>query len=460
MQVPIVNGIYANLQPDYRTSYPVNLVPTPKVTGINQGYLRPGDGIVPFGTGPGVLRGAINWQGTVYAVMGSSLVSVAINGTVTTLGNVGTDTKPVTLDYGTDRLVIASAGKLFYYDGTLTEVTDPDLGTVLDAMWIDGYYMTTDGEFLVVADLSNPLEVNPLKYGTSEADPDPVKAILKLRNEAVALNRHTIEFFDNIGGDLFPFQRIEGAQIEKGCVGTHACCLYMDAVAFVGSGFNEQISVYIGANGSAQKLSTHEIDLILEGYSEDTLAATVLEARNEGSHQFLYVHLPDKTLVYDAGASQELQTPVWFVLDSGNGYRARYFCRAYDKWLCGDTASSAIGYLSRDVSTHWGNEVSWEFATQILYNEGRGAIVHELELAGLTGSVTGSPVITTSYSVDGVTWSMDRTISAGSQGQRGKRLVWMQCGAMQNWRVQRFRGTSDAHIAVARLEARVEPLAW
>ena len=225
---------------------------------------------------------------------------------------------------------------------------------------------------------------------------------------------------------------------------------------------NEQISIYVGANGSTQKLSTHEIDLILANYTEDTLADVVLETRNEGSHQFLYIHLPDQTLVYDAGASQELSAPVWFVLNSNGQYRAKFFVRAYDKWLAGDPTSNAIGYLDRSISTHYGTKVEWEFGTQIVYNEGRGAIVHELELVGLTGSVPlgVSPVIQTSYSLDGITWSQDRTINAGVQGQRAKRLVWLQQGAMQNWRVQRFQGTSDAHIAVARLEAKLEPLAW
>jgi hypothetical protein len=31
---------------------------------------------------------------------------------------------------------------------------------------------------------------------------------------------------------------------------------------------------------------------------------------------------------------------------------------------------------------------------------------------------------------------------------------------MINWRIQRFRGESDAHISFARLEAQVEPLAY
>ena len=94
VQIPIISGIYASSAPDLRTSYPVNLVPVPKESGISSGYLRPGDGLISFGTGPGIDRGAINWNGVCYRVMGSSLVSVAADGTATTLADVGDDGGP------------------------------------------------------------------------------------------------------------------------------------------------------------------------------------------------------------------------------------------------------------------------------------------------------------------------------------------------------------------------------
>jgi hypothetical protein len=31
---------------------------------------------------------------------------------------------------------------------------------------------------------------------------------------------------------------------------------------------------------------------------------------------------------------------------------------------------------------------------------------------------------------------------------------------MRNWRIQRFRGDSDAHVSYVRLEAQIEPLAY
>jgi hypothetical protein len=467
MQIPILNGIYADTTPELRTAYPVNMVPVPKQSGISNGFLRPGDGIVANGTGPGTDRGGINWNGICYRVMGTKLVSIASNGAVTVLGDVGGPVNTsVTFDYSFDRLAIASGGRLYYWNGALTQVTDPDLGVVLDVVWVDGYFMTTDGEFLIVTELTDPTQVNPLKYGSSEVDPDPVVALLKLRNEIYALNRNTIEVFDNVGGELFPFARIDGAQLQKGVVGTFACCVYIDRIAFLGSGRNEAPGIYVGAAATTQKLSTQEIDNLLLTYTEAQLATVKLEARNDKNHQHLYVHLPDRTVVYDASASEALGDQVWFTLTSTvvgfSQYRARNLVWAYDKWLVGDPQSNAIGYLVQDTGHHWGQQVRWEFGTLIAYNEGNGAIFNRLELVSLTGSVAigKNPQISTSYSVNGLAWSQDRSVAVGTTGNTAKRLAWFQQGHMRNWRIQRFRGDSDAHISFMRLEAQIEALAF
>jgi hypothetical protein len=466
MQIPILSGLYADTTPELRTAYPVNMVPVPKQSGISGGFLRPGDGIVANGTGPGADRGGINWNGVCYRVMGTKLVTVASNGAVTVLGDVGGPVNTlVTMDYSFDRLAIASGGRLYYWNGALTQVTDPDLGVVLDVVWVDGYFMTTDGNSLVVTELTDPTQVNPLKYGSSEIDPDPVVALIKLRNEIYALNRNTIEVFDNVGGDLFPFQRIDGAQIQKGVIGTFGCCVYLETVAFLGSGRNEQPGIYLGSNATAQKISTQEIDNLLLNYTEAQLAQVKLEARNDKNHQHLYVHLPDRTVVYDASASEALGDQVWFTLTTAvagfSQYRARNMVWAYDKWLVGDPQSNSIGYLVQDTGHHWGQQVRWEFGTTIVYNEGNGAIFNRLELVSLTGSVAlgKNPQISTSYSVDGKAWSQDRSITVGTTGSN-KRLAWFQQGHMRNWRIQRFRGDSDAHLSFARLEAQIEALAY
>lgn len=464
MQVKILNGIYTTQAGDIRVSYPRNLTPVPAQSGISTGYLRPADGIIEMGTGPGAGRGGIEWNGRCYRVMGTKLVRVENNGTITELGDVGAGGE-VTLDYSFDYLGVCSGGRWYFYDGTtFQQNVDPDLGTVIDFIWIDGFFMFTDGEFVGVTELTSPFSVNPLKYGSSEVDPDPVKAVLKLRNEAQVLNRYTVESFDNIGGSGFPFQRIDGAQLTRGTVGTHTCCIFLENIAFVGGGRNEAIAVWLGSNGSTIKISTREIDILLNSYTEGVLESSLVEARVGSGHQLLYIHLPDRTLVYDGAASQVLQEPVWYVLDSSilgfSRYRAKNLVRCYDRWLVEDPLSNRVGYFSDTISSHWGSTIGWDFGTPIVYNDSYGAIFHQLELVCLNGRAQfgSESTVWTSYSTDGMTYSQEKPVRLGKTGDRSKRVVWFRQGMMRNWRIQRFRGTSDGHLTIARLEAQLEPL--
>jgi hypothetical protein len=467
MQIPILSGVYTGANADYKTQHPVNMMPVVQNNGISEGYLRPVEGIVKIGEGVGPSRGAINWNGKHYRVLGSKLCRITERGAITILGDVGNNDLRVSMDYSFDRLAIASNKNLFYWDESfLTQVTDPDLGDVLDVVWIDGYFMTTDGEFLVVTDIDDPTSVTITKYGSSEIDPDPIVSILKHRNEIYALNRYTIEIFDNVSGGIFdfPFQRINGAQIQRGSIGTHTAVAYEGAIAFIGSGRNEAPGVYMAANAGSVKISTREVDEVLNSFSERQLSLSTMETLNDKGHAFLWIRLPDRTFVYDFTASKAMEEPVWFIMSSSvtglKAYRGIDVIWCYDAWQVGDSESGNIGVLDNTISSHYGDIITWEFSTKIIYNNSKGALFKYLELVALTGRTAGfsSPTISTSYSLDGRTWSQDRIISVGKSGNRLKRLVWWRQGHMKNNRIQRFRGDSDAYIAVARLEAEIEPL--
>lgn len=464
MQVPILHGIFTDNAADFRTSYPVNMVPVPKQTGISAGYLKPAEGAIQQDTSSGLPRGGISWNDVCYRVMGTKLVSVDAFGVETVLGDVGAGGQ-CSFAYSFDRLAITSGGDLWYWDGiTLDQVLDGDLGTALAVVWVDGYFMTTDGEFLVVTELTDPFSVNPLKYGSSEVDPDPIVNVLKLRNEIAAVNRYTIEFFQNVGGSLFPFSRINGAQLQKGAMGTHAACIFGEYIAFIGSGRNEAPGIHFGVLGSTTKLSTREIDTLLLQYTTAELESVVLESRLHAGHEHLWVRLPDRTMVYDLKASQTLGEPVWYFLSSSQSgfeaYRAVDLVWCYSRWLVADAQTGDYGYLDSGTARHFGEVCRWEFGTAIAYNEGRGALFNSVELVCLTGRVEAGedPYISTSYSTDGITWSQERSIRVGIIGDRTRRLAWFQQGHMVNWRIQRFTGDSRALISVARLEIGMEPL--
>lgn len=463
VQIPILSGIVTSENAEFRASYPINLDPILIESGISSGFLDRPLGAFQFAEGPGVDRGGIDWNGVCYRVMGTKLVKVSQDGAVTALGDVGSNGRPVSLDYSFDYLSIGSNGKLFYWDETngLREVTDPDLGTVVDHIYVLGYNMTTDGESLVVTDLDDPMAVDPIKYGSSETDPDPVMGLLFVRGvEVHALNRYTIDVFRNIGGNGFPFGLVVGATIPKGCVGTFAKTKFADTYAFVGSGRNEALGVYQAGAGQVVKISTTEIDRLLA--LEPNPEAIVCERIVEEDQQKLFVHLSDQTLVFYAVPAIKAKQPIWGIRRGGvamkKAYRPRFFTFSYGVYVCGDLESSAIGMLTADVATTFGETNGYRFDTTLLYNESRGAIVHAIELVGLPGRGPDGSVFF-SRTFDGEKWGEEYAIPTGPAGARTKRISYRPHWRMQNYMGIRIRGADNSMVGWARIEAQIEGLA-
>ena len=169
----------------------------------------------------------------------------------------------------------------------LTQVTDPDLGPVMDMIWIDGYFMTTDGTSVVVTELSDPTSINPLKYGSAEEDPDPVTGLIKLRNEAYVVGRHTIQVFRNIGGAGLSLQGHQAAPPSPLVAsGPMAKCLYGGSFAFIGSARNEALGVYLAGQGDADRISGRAIDDELAKVGDP--ANIILENRTSRGEQRLF----------------------------------------------------------------------------------------------------------------------------------------------------------------------------
>lgn len=459
--VPLLGGYVAGPRAEFVASPPINLEPVVFAVnnGIAEGQFRAMAGCVPYATGPGVDRGGVLWNDTHYRVMGTKLVRVGADASVTVLGDVG-GSGPVTFDYGFDRLAVRSGTALYYWDGTtLAAVTDQDLGAVYDVIWTDGYFMTTDGTDIVVSDLSNPASVDPLRYGSAEEDPDMIVGLLRFREEVYALGRHTVQVFNNVGGVGFPFAPVPGAMIPYGCVSASAKCLFAESFAFVGSARDEALAVYVASSGTAVKISDKALDDRL--LAEADVRAIVLEARTYGGERRLLVHLSDETWVYYFAASQKAGAPVWAIARSGTSYRVRNALWVNGRFIAGDADSAALGVLDEATAAHFGEAVEWQFDTVLLYNAARGGIVHELEVVGLPGAAPHGSASNAflSFTADGRTWDMERSITLGGAGERGKRALWRPHRRFSTWAGMRFRGVGLALPGFASLEAEVEPLA-
>lgn len=483
-QVPLSSGTYTDVGAEFRTSYPRNLIPVIKDTGISKMFLRSAEGLTRFDVNAPTLtghdRGAIVWEGTCYRVIGSNFVSVAADGTVTVLGQLPNDGNPVVMAHGYSNqgIGIVSAKTLWFYTvqtpvvstvlkaPKLQRCTDPNVGQPIDMLWIAGYFALTDGTTCYVTQLANQFTFNSQLFGSDSNSGDPLNALLKFRNELYMCNRYTIAVFDNTGGTGFPFTQNPGATIQKGVIGPYARTLTSQGFSFVGSADGEAPSVWLSVGlGIASKIATREVEMILAQYTETQLYfGAMLEYRAEKDQQFIYLHLPDYTLVYDVAGSQVAQKAIWFMLDSsadGNGaWRAWHPVYAYGKFIVGDKFDQRIGFIDPLTAAQYGQNARWQFDTIFAHNQGKGFSVSSMELIGTFGhaALGEQDTMSMQYTSDGRMWSTPRYISMGAQGQANKRAQWRPKHFFRNFRGYRFAGFNAAPISFASLQAEGEPL--
>lgn len=438
VSVPMMSGVIGAQDGEWRRSVPINLEPVVLDTKISDGQLRAAPGALFFSTGPGVDRGGVEWGTAHFRVMGSTLVEFNIQGEWVSRGDVG-DGSYVAFDYSFDRLAIASSNRLWYWNGaSLSQVTNENLGAVKDMLWIDGYFMCTDGTYIVVTELSDPMQVKPLKYGSAEEDPDPITGLVKIRGEVYVLGLYTIEVFSNVGGNGFPFQSVDGATIPFGCVAPSAKCRYLESFAFVGSARDEGLRVFIAGQGTATPISNRWVEDEIAAIADPT--SIVLENRTSRSEQRLLVHLPTKTLCFYNQASQAGKEPVWTVLQSGDYSRCRlrHAVRTQGAVFVGDPIDNRIGILTEDSREHFGEPVQYQFDVGMIYGDGSPFILHSVELTGLPGRGPEGRVFM-SFTRDGETYSVERSVSTGATGDRTRRIQWRPHTKVRHYLGLRFR---------------------
>lgn len=483
MQLPLGRGSYTDAGAEWRTSYPRNLIPVVKDIGnLSKMFLRSAEGLTRFDVNAPALtgsdRGAINWQGTCYRVIGTNFVSVSASGSITVLGQLPSDDNPVSMDYGfkNQGIGIITAKTLWFYttqkpDGTtlptpvLQQCTDPNVGQPIDMVWMAGYFVLTDGTTIYPTQLANQFTFNTQLFGSSSNQPDPINGLWKFRNELYLGNRFQTPVFDNVGGTGFPFAENVGATIQKGVIGPQAKCLTSQGFAFLGGARGEAPSIWLSAGlGLAQNIATREIQKLIKLYTETQLYSATLEYRGDEEQQFIYLHLADYTLVYDILGSQAAQQPLWFMLDSSmdgtQAWRAWHPVYCYGEWFFGDKQDQRIGFLDGTTAAQYGTNARWQFDTIFVYNEALGFAVNKLELIGTYGRSALNEIDTMSlqYTDDGLIWSAPKFISMGGQGRTKQRAQWRPRHFFRNFRGYRFAGYNAAPVSFAALEADGEPM--
>lgn len=469
VQLEIFGGYYESKSLPMSAQNCINWIPTV----AEQGSLSNGALMTPLGitqnTTTGALpnRGAQVMSGVPYYVSGSSLYSISSSGTVTTIGTIAGDGRVSMANNGSKLCIVVPGGSAYVYDGiTFESISDPDYRASDTVVFKDGYFVFTasDGSVFFNSELNDPANIDPLDFGTAEINPDRIIAAHVNHNELFILGEETIEIFQNVGGSGFPFQRIPGANIQKGCYAKFSPVEFDNTFMFIGGGLNEKAAIWrVASSQSAQKISTDAIDYAIQKFTDEEIAdAFSFTFTTDGQFvvgfTFESARIPSVTFCYN-GTSQK-----WFQLQTGvndNRWSVNSIVRAYGKLLCGHNIDGRIGYFD-DVYTEYGETIYRERTTQPYIIDGTSSVWPETELtiesgAGLTAGQGSDPQIRKSFSDDGGrTFSAEQSRSFGKIGEYKKRAIWRRNGRVPSYRVERFTVTDPVKANIIRFDGVIE----
>lgn len=463
MQLPVtlIKGEKVSDLTDYRDSLPVNMYAVKKDILGAQGYMSQYPGLSLFAIGSGVDRGG-NYNERLdnhFRVSGDKLISITSGGTAVELGTISGATQARLKDfYSFNTQGIIADGKMFLYDPTngFQPVTDSDLGNPIDGIWINGYYFLTDGEYIYHTDISDETAIDPLKFATAEFMPDPSLGLSKTQdNKAMVWGRYSLEYFIDAANDNFAFSRVETRAQKIGIVATHAKTECNGVFYITGGRRDESLGVHMITIGGAQKVSTREIDRILEQYSEPELSDVRMETRSEKDTSFVIIHLPGECLCFNESIAKTFGYEVaWTILKTDvqgdQPYRGinGVFDARIGKWIYGDKRNGNIGLLDETITTHYGDKIEW-----LLYSPFIGIetfSIDELEIETIPGHTSvDDATIAVSASYDGLTYGQESWLEYGPPQNYNQRFIARMLGYVPNWVGFKFRGVSQSKMAFA-----------
>jgi hypothetical protein len=341
------------------------------------------------------------------------------------------------------------------------DLTSIGITNVVDAAFMAGYVMVTDGTNVYNSSLVNTAFF-PSYFGSAEYDPDGVSALYKLNNQLYILGKNTTQTMSNTGGNNFPFTVQQSYTFDIGCVSRQTMCYFNRTLAWIGGGRNMPNGVWMLNGNAPAKISSAAVDYELSKLTAAQVAVVTLEAISYEDSEFLYVHLPDKTLLFDATATAGLGVKFWTQLNSGATsnafYRARNFVRFNGMWACGDLADNRVGYLDSGTGGHYGAPVMHRSSSPMVILPLASAGLRSVELKCITGQAGDTSRIAMTYSSDGLRWSQTRYAKAVTRGGYSKRIRWLPGGLTRNKLQVRVEHVTNQHCTWFGLDLELEPL--
>lgn len=460
-QIPIIKGDRAGEATEWRDNLLQNMYGVPRAIQGAQAYIKSFYGLAEVAVGEGVDRGA-TWNerfNTHYRVSGSQLITVGVTGDINNLGHIAGITR-ASLPYSFNTQGIVSGGRFYLHNqenNILTEVLSPNLGEPIDGVWIDGYYVLTDGEYIYNTNIADETQIDPLAYATPEISPDPTLGLGRTQdNKLIVFGRYSTEYFQNIASEDFPFTRLTNRALKTGIVGTHCKVEMLGTWFILGGRKDESPTIQTLSIKGVDSIASREINKILSTYNEQQLATAVLESFEDDGTQFLLARLPSHTLLFNYTYAQKFGVDdAWSILTVNARFNEYMpiangiFDPRVSRWVFGESDNNRIGILENTTCLYFGEEIEQIFYTPFIPIE--TASVDEIEIDTIAGMGSEKTTVFVATSYDAAHFGKEYTMLYGDTGTHNQRFIRHGFGYVRKSISFKFRAVTPSRLAFSKL---------
>jgi hypothetical protein len=439
MDFNFIGGSYRARSAAFDAQRTINLYPEVSQSGTskNIAYLVGSPGTVLFATlAGGGIRGCIRFSATLSIVVaGGNVYSVTTAGVGTLIGTIVNRATPVSMAQNGSTIMLVTGFSEGYFitplASTVTAIADPDFIGADRVDFIDGYFVFNrlgTSRFQITSILGT--DIDPLDFASAEGSPDLLVSLIVDQRDAWLFGENSTEVFFNSGAPDFPFERIQGAFIEVGCIAKNSPAKSTEGHAWLGADDRGQGICYRNNGYSAQRISTHAEEYAWAQYSriDDAVGYTY---QMEG-HTFYVLTFPtgNATWVYDY-TTQLWHERAWRnpADASLNRHRGNCMVAFGGKIIIGDWEVAKLYYFSLDTYTDNGDPLpAIRIAPRIFNPSGGYVFFNELSVDIEFGVGTGvvglgfDPDLAIDWSNDGgLSFQNERTVKMGAIGQSRRR---------------------------------------
>lgn len=319
------------------------------------------------------------------------------------------------------------------------QITDPNFYPANTVTFFDSYFILdkagTNQWFF--SNILDGTTYSPLDFEAAEVQSDFVVAILNQQENLLVFGQKSIETWYDTGANDNPFQRYDGATIERGCAAALTPLKEDNSVFFLG----DDLIFYRLDGVLLKRVSTHPIETDWQSYP--TVVDAFAFSYTFAGHKFINVTFPSAnvTWVFDISTNR-WHKRVSYGADGQSLGRWRGNCAVnfINQTLIGDAYSGQIGVLSATTYTEYGAQILGIMVSPPIHKDRRRVFIQIYELniqagVGLANGQGSDPQIMLEYSKDGGATYANRQLwqSMGKIGETQKRLRWKKLGQSRQW---------------------------